>query len=56
MAEQLFFGLGIANNPFLILIFLIRKTHGTAALQRIGQWYFLLAVSGLWDGPGSPGA
>ena len=42
MLEELFFGLGIASNLFLIYIFLIRKKM--AVLQRVGKFYFLLAI------------
>jgi len=42
MLEQLFYILGIANNLFLILIFLTR--NNMAVLSRIGIFYFLLAI------------
>jgi hypothetical protein len=48
VAEQLFFGLGIANNLFLILIFLTRKAYGIAGLERIGKWYYLLAIPAVY--------
>jgi len=47
MLEPLFFALGLANNVFLILIFLIRKKHFTF-LQRIGWTYLLLAIPTLY--------
>ena len=42
MLENLFFILGIVNNLFLIIIFLVRNK--IAVLKRIGWIYFLLAV------------
>jgi hypothetical protein len=47
MLEPLFFALGLANNVFLILIFLIRKKHFTL-LQRIGWTYLLLAIPAIY--------
>ena len=47
MLEPLFFALGLANNGFLIFIFLIRKKH-TTLLQRIGWAYFLLAIPAIY--------
>ena len=42
MLENLFFILGIVNNLFLIIIFLVRNK--IAVLKRIGWIYFLLAI------------
>ncbi|MCJ7471572.1 MAG: hypothetical protein MUP02_02020 [Actinobacteria bacterium] len=42
MLENLFFILGIVNNLFLIIIFLVRNKM--AVLKRIGWIYFLLAI------------
>jgi len=47
MVEPFFFALGLANNIFLIFIFLIRKKH-LALLQRIGWVYFLLAIPAIY--------
>ena len=47
MLEPLFFGLGLANNVFLIFIFLIRKKN-FALLQRISWLYFLLAIPAIY--------
>ena len=47
MLEPLFFYLGLANNVFLIFIFLIRKKN-IALLQRIGWLYFLLAIPAIY--------
>jgi hypothetical protein len=47
MLEPLFFALGLANNGFLIFIFLIRKKH-FALLQRIGWAYLLLAIPAIY--------
>lgn len=47
MLEPFFFALGIANNLFLIFIFLIRKNH-LAFLRRIGWAYLLLAVPAIY--------
>jgi len=46
MLEELFFVLGIVNNLFLIYIFLIRKKM--AILQRVGKFYFLLAIPAVY--------
>jgi len=47
MLEPFFFILGIVNNAFLILIFLIRKNR-LALLQRIGRVYLLLAIPAIY--------
>jgi len=44
MLEELFFALGLVNNVFLIIIFLVRGTRGLAPLQRFGWTYLLLAA------------
>jgi len=46
MLELLFFSLGIMNNLFLIFIFLIRKNM--TILQRVGKFYFLLAIPAVY--------
>ena len=46
MLEELFFILGIVNNLFLIYIFLIRKKM--TILQRVGKFYFLLAIPAVY--------
>ena len=46
MLEELFFILGIVNNLFLIYIFLIRKKM--TILQRVGKFYFLLALPAIY--------
>jgi len=46
MLEELFFILGIVNNLFLIYIFLIRKRM--TILQRVGRFYFLLAIPAVY--------
>jgi len=46
MLEELFFVLGIVNNLFLIYIFLIRRKM--AILQRVGKFYFLLAIPAVY--------
>ena len=46
MLEELFFVLGIINNLFLIYIFLIRKKM--TILQRVGKFYFLLAIPAVY--------
>jgi len=46
MLEKLFFILGIVNNLFLIYIFLIRKK--ITILQRVGKFYFLLAIPAVY--------
>jgi hypothetical protein len=46
MLEELFFALGIANNLFLIYIFLIREK--ITILQRVGKFYFLLAIPAVY--------
>jgi hypothetical protein len=47
MLEPFFFALGLANNGFLIFIFLIRKNY-FALLQRIGWAYLLLAIPAIY--------
>lgn len=47
MLEPLFFALGLANNLFLIFIFLIRKSH-LPLLQRVGWAYLLLAIPAIY--------
>jgi hypothetical protein len=46
MLEELFFVLGIVNNLFLIYIFLIRKKM--TILQKVGKFYFLLAIPAVY--------
>ena len=46
MLELLFFTLGLVNNLFLIFIFLIRKKM--TILQRVGRFYFLLAIPAVY--------
>ena len=46
MLEELYFILGIANNLFLIYLFIIRKNM--AVLQRIGKYYFLLTIPAVY--------
>ena len=46
MLENLFFILGIINNLYLIIIFLVRNK--IALLQRIGWIYFLLAIPAVY--------
>jgi len=47
MLEELFFVLGIINNLFLIYIFLIRKK--ITILQRVGKFYFILAIPAVYE-------
>ena len=47
MLEPLFFALGLLNNLFLIVIFLIRKNH-IAMLYKIAWAYFLLAIPAIY--------
>ena len=47
MLEPLFFALGLVNNVFLIIIFVIRKNH-PALLQKIGWVYFFLAIPAIY--------
>jgi len=46
MLEKLFFSLGIVNNLFLIYIFWIREKM--TLLQRVGKFYFLLAIPAVY--------
>jgi hypothetical protein len=46
MSEELFFILGIVNNLFLIYIFWIREKMTT--LQKVGKFYFLLAIPAVY--------
>lgn len=43
MLEELYFALGLVNNLFLVLIFVVRGTRGIGPLRRIGPFYLLLA-------------
>lgn len=47
MLEPFYFALGLANNAFLILIFLMRKKR-LALLQKIGWVYLLLAIPAIY--------
>ena len=47
MLEELFFVLGVVNNLFLIYIFLIREKM--TRLQRVGKFYFLLAIPAVYE-------
>jgi hypothetical protein len=47
MLEPVFFTLGLLNNVFLILIFLIRKRYFDL-LHKIGWLYFLLAIPAIY--------
>jgi len=47
MLEPLFFTLGLLNNGFLIIIFLVRKNR-LALLQKIGWIYFFLALPAIY--------
>ena len=47
MVDQYFFLLGIANNIFLIIIFLCRKHH-LAYVQSYGWMYLLLAIPAVY--------
>lgn len=47
MLKPLFFALGLLNNSFLIVIFLIRKNH-IAMLKKIAWAYFLLAIPAVY--------
>ena len=47
MLEPLFFTLGLLNNGFLILIFLVRKNR-LALVQKIGWVYFSLAIPAIY--------
>jgi hypothetical protein len=48
MLEELYFSIGVINNIFLILIFLIRKNENLALLKKVGGSYFLLAIPSLY--------
>jgi len=48
MFKWLFFGIGLANNLFLITLFYLRKTQGLPALERMGKYYFLLAIPAVY--------
>lgn len=47
MLEPLYLGLGLVNDAFLIVIFLLRKKR-LALVQRIGWLYFLLAIPAIY--------
>ena len=46
MLKELFFGLGLINNLYLIFIFSIRSNM--TYLQRVGKYYFLLAIPAIY--------
>jgi hypothetical protein len=48
MLKPLFFALGLLNNSFLIVIFLIRKSN-IAMLKKIAWAYFLLAIPAIYS-------
>jgi hypothetical protein len=48
MLEELFFFIGLINNIFLIVIFLIRKNKNIALLTKVGVFYFLLAIPSIY--------
>lgn len=47
MLKPVFFILGLVNNLFLILIFLIRKGH-LGLVEKFGWIYFLLAIPAIY--------
>ncbi|NLE46146.1 MAG: hypothetical protein GX620_15610 [Chloroflexi bacterium] len=47
MLEPFFFALGMANNAFLIFVFLTRRNR-IALLRKIGWAYFLLAIPAIY--------
>jgi hypothetical protein len=47
MLETFFFVLGLVNNSFLIIIFLLRKKY-FALLEKIGWVYLLLAIPAIY--------
>jgi len=49
MLEPLFFILGLINNLFLIVIFLIRKTKNMTLMGKVGRLYFLLAIPAVFE-------
>ena len=47
MLEPVFFALGLVNNVFLILLFLMRKKH-LRLVQKVGWAYLLLAIPAIY--------
>ena len=47
MLEPVFFALGLVNNVFLILLFLMRKKH-LGLVQKVGWAYLLLAIPAIY--------
>ena len=48
MLKPLFFGLGLANNVLLIVVFWVRRKHDMATVRRTGVIYLLLAIPALY--------
>jgi hypothetical protein len=46
MLQELFFVIGVVNSLYLIFIFSIRKNM--TILQRVGKYYFLLAIPSVY--------
>jgi len=47
MLEPVFFALGLVNNVFFILLFLMRKKH-LGFVQKVGWAYLLLAIPAIY--------
>ncbi len=47
MSEKFYFSLGIVNNIFLIIIFIIRKNR-LDLIQKFGWVYLLLAIPAIY--------
>lgn len=47
MLEPVFFVIGLANNIFLIIIFLLRKKH-LSVVEKIGRIYLLLGIPAIY--------
>jgi hypothetical protein len=48
MLEELFFFTGLVNSIYLICIFLVRKKENLPLLQKVGGFYFLLAIPSIY--------
>ena len=48
MLEWIYFGIGVVNNLYLIVLFLIRDKIDLDLLGKIGRYYFLFALPTLY--------
>lgn len=44
MFEWVFFGIGLVNSLFLIVLFYIRKRQDISVIEKFGKYYFILLI------------